>query len=273
VRAAGWWSTVVEGVRLYLLLAGTWMRSAAQYPASMLMLLVTQAVSASLDLGAILVMFAHTSRLGGFSLPEVMFLYGTSGLAISVAEITLGTVERLGEHIRQGTLDTLLVRPVSPLLQIATEDFSPRRLGKLVPTGAMLVLSLTRLDLGSRVLVVPLMVAGGIWIFCAFWVLSAAWQFAVVDGKQAAHSVIYGGGYLTQYPLSIFGRDVLRGLTWVVPLAFVNWEPALYVLGRPDPLGLPMFFRFASPLVAAVLSVLAALCWRAGLRRYRSTGS
>lgn len=267
---------MVESLRIYLLLAGTWMRSAAQYPASMLMLVATQAMVTSLDLAAILIMFAHTSRLGGFSLPEVMFLYGTAGVSFSVADIILGTAERLGEHIRRGTLDTLLLRPVSPLLQIATEDFSPRRIGKLVPTGTVLLLSLPRLDVHwtpDRILVVPLMLAGGIWIFCALWVLSATWQFAVVDGKQAANSVTYGGGYLTQYPLSIFGRDALRGLTWVIPLAFVNWEPALYVLGRPDPLGLPVFFRFASPLVAAVLSVLAALAWRTGLRRYRSTGS
>jgi ABC-2 type transport system permease protein len=267
---------VVDGVRVYLLLVGAWTRSAAQYPASMLMLLVTQAVVTSLDLIAILIMFAHTSRLGGFSLPEVMFLYGTSGMAISVADITLGTVERLGQHIRQGTLDTLLLRPVSPLLQLATEDFSPRRMGKLIPSGIVLVVALSRLDVEwtpQRVLTVPLMLAGGIGIFCGLWVLSAAWQFAVVDGQQAGNSITYGGGFLTQYPLSVFGRDALRGLTLVVPLAFVNWEPALFVLDRPDPLGLPLFFRFASPLVAAVLCVLAALAWNSGLRRYQSTGS
>jgi ABC-2 type transport system permease protein len=267
---------VVETVRVYLLLAGTWMRSAAQYPASMVMLVATQAVATCLDLAAILIIFAHTSRLGGFSLPEVMFLYGTAGVSFAIADVTLGTAERLGEHIRQGTLDTLLVRPVGPLVQITTEDFSPRRMGKLIPTVTVLVVALVHLPIAwtpVRAAVVPLMIACGAWIFGALWVLTATWQFAVVDGRQAGNSITYGGGYLTQYPLSLFGRDALRGLTWVVPLAFVNWEPALYVLGRADPLGLPVFFRFAAPLVAAILSVLAALAWRTGLRHYRSTGS
>lgn len=267
---------MVETVRIYLLLAGTWMRSAAQYPASMLMLLATQAVATSLDLVAIFIMFAHTPRLGGFALPEVMFLYGASQLCVAVADITLGTVERLGEHIRQGTLDTVLLRPVSPLVQIATEDFNPRRLGKLVPTVTVFTVALAHLDVHwtpGRVVIVPLMLAGGIVIFCALWVLSAAWQFAVVDGKWAGNTITYGGAFLTQYPLSVFGRDVLRAMTWVVPLAFVNWEPGLYVLDRPDPLGLPVAFRFASPLVAVVMSVLAALAWRVGLRHYQSTGS
>ena len=267
---------MADAVRTYVLLAGTWMRSAAQYPASMVMLMLTQAVANSLDLIAILIMFAHTPRLGGFSLAEVMFLYGTSGLSFALADLTIGTVERLGEHIQRGTLDTVLLRPVSPLVQIAAEDFNPRRLGRLIPAGIVLVVAVTRLHTHwtpVRVALVPLMVLGGLWIFWALWVLSAAWQFAVVDGKQAANSITYGGGFITQYPLSIFGRDVLRGLTWVLPLAFVNWEPGLYVLDRADPLGLPVFFRFATPLAAAALSVLAALAWRAGLRRYQSTGS
>src|SRR5262245_5549254 len=106
----------------------------------MIMLVGTQILTTSLDLAAILVMFAHTPRLGGFALPEVMFLYGTSGLAVSVADVLLGSAERLGEHIRKGTLDALLVRPVSPLVQIATEDFTVRRLGKLVPTGLVFAL-------------------------------------------------------------------------------------------------------------------------------------
>lgn len=261
---------------MYVLLAGAWLRAAAQYPASLIMLVTTQIAVASLDLAAILIVFAHTPRLGGFSLPDVMFLYGTAGIAFATADIVLGTAERVGEHIRRGTLDSLLVRPVSPLVQIATEDFSPRRLGKLVPSMIVLTLALPRVATHwtvARGVLVPLMILGGAWIFGALWVLSATWQFVVVDGRQAANSITYGGGFITQYPLAIFGRDALRGLTWVVPLAFVNWEPALYVLGRADPLGLPVVFRFASPLVAALLSVLAALAWRGGLRRYRSTGS
>jgi ABC-2 type transport system permease protein len=267
---------VVESVRLYGLLAWTWCRAAAQYPASMVMLTLTQIMATTLDLAAIFLIFAHTSRLAGFSLAEVMFFYGTAGVSFSIADILLGTAERLGQHIRQGTLDALLVRPVSPLLQIATEDFSPRRLGKLVPASTILVMSLSRIGVTwtwSRVLLLPTMIVFGTVIFAAFWVMTAAVQFVLVDGREAMNSVTYGGGFLTQYPLIIYGRDFVRGLTWMVPLAFVNWQPSLYILDRPDPMGLPVLFRFASPPVALALCLVAALAWRTGLRRYRSTGS
>src|SRR6266545_874183 len=116
---------------MYGLLAWTWLRAAAQYPVSMVLLAVGAAVVTGLDLAAIALMFARAPRIAGFTAPEVMFLYGTSGLSFALADVFLGTAERLGQHVRQGTLDAMLVRPVSPLIQIATEDFSPRRLGKL----------------------------------------------------------------------------------------------------------------------------------------------
>lgn len=65
----------------------------------------------------------------------------------------------------------------------------------------------------------------------------------------------------------------MRGVTFVLPLAFVNWLPASYVLGRPYPLDLPTWVTYLSPLAAAVCCALAGVLWRAGLRSYRSTGS
>ena len=267
---------MADGLLTYLRLAATWVRSAAQFPVSMVLLGLATALVTSLDIAAIALLFLRAPRIAGFTAPEVLFLYGTSGLAFALSDILLGTTERIGEHVRKGTLDALLVRPVSPLIQLATEDFSPRRFGKLVPIGLVLGLALPRLPVHwtpLRVAMVPAMTLTGLVIFGAFWVLTAALQFVLVESQGASKAVTYGGAFLTQYPMSIFSRDFIRGLTFVIPLAFVNWEPSLYVLGKPDPLGLPGFVRFAGPLVATLLCVLAVPAWNTGLRHYRSTGS
>src|SRR5919198_5610906 len=131
---------------MYGLLAWTWIRAAAKSPVSMAMLALATAVVTGLDLAAIALMFARAPRIAGYTAAEVMFLYGTSGLSFALADIVLGTAERLGEHVRRGTLDAMLVRPVSPLIQVATEEFSPRRFGKLVAPVAVLAIVLPRLD-------------------------------------------------------------------------------------------------------------------------------
>ncbi len=263
-------------VRMYALLAWTWVRAAARYPVSMVLLSLGTAAVGALDLAGILLMFAHAPVIAGFTGVEVVFLYGTSVLSFAIADLLLGTTERLGLHIRRGSLDAMLVRPVSPLIQVATEDFSPRRLGKLLPGAAVLAVVLPRLGApwdAGRIAMVPLMVLCGIGIFAGLWVLTASLHFALIEGHAATKSVTHGGAFLTQYPMSVFARDFVRGVTFVVPLAFVNWQPALYVLDRPDPLGLPSWLRFASPVAAVLVCAAAALAWWAGLRHYRSTGS
>ena len=78
---------------------------------------------------------------------------------------------------------------------------------------------------------------------------------------------------MTQYPMTIFPREVLKGLTFLIPVAFVNWYPCLFLLGRPDPFGLPGWFAFVSPVVAGLTLTVAGLAWTSGVRHYTSTGS
>lgn len=263
-------------VRAYLLLVRIWTRAAWQYPASLATLGLAQLVVTGLDFAAIAIVFAHVPALAGFGIAEVMFLYGTSGTAFALTELVLGNVDRLGRHIRAGTFDVMLTRPVHPLVQVAAEDFSPRRLGELLQAGAVLVAGLVAAPIAwdpGRVLFVPLMIGCGMVIYSSIFVLGTTIQFAMGDAAEFMNSFTYGGKTLNQYPLAIYGRNAVRLLTYLVPLSFVNWLPALYVLDRPDPLGLPGVLRFAAPVVAALLVVLAAAAWRAGIRHYRSTGS
>ncbi len=73
---------------------------------------------------------------------------------------------------------------------------------------------------------------------------------------EFANAFTYGGNTMTQYPMTIFPREVLKGLTFLVPVAFVNWYPCLYLLDRPDPFGMPSWFSVLSPVAAAITLLL-----------------
>ncbi|MYZ37823.1 transporter [Streptomyces sp. SID4917] len=253
-----------------------WMRSTMAYRASFAMTAFGNFAATAFDFVAILLMFTHVDALGGYSLPEVAFLYGTSATAFGLADLLLGSMDRLGRRVRDGTLDTLLLRPVPVLAQVAADRFALRRLGRVTQGLLVLVYALVALDIDwtpVRVLMLPMMVVSGAAIFSAVFVAGAAFQFWAQDAAEVQNSFTYGGTTLLQYPPTVFAKDLVRGVTFVVPLAFVNWLPALYVLGREDPLGLPDAVAFLPPVVAGVSCALAGLAWRAGLRTYRSTGS
>ncbi|GLU45820.1 ABC transporter permease [Nocardiopsis ansamitocini] len=260
----------------YFRLAWAWCRALAQYPVSLTLLTLAQLGTTTVELAALFFVFGHVDALAGFTLHEALLIYGLTGTAFCLADLLMGSTERLGEHVRKGGFDVMLVRPVSPLVQLATDGFSPRRLGKLVPGLVALVVALGVLEISwtpGRMAMVPVLVVSGAVICCSLWVIGACMQFFIAEARELSNAITYGGYALSEYPLAIYGRDIVRAVTFVVPLAFVSWQPALYLLGRPDPLGMWPWLRYASPVVAVLLCAVAALTWRVGLRHYRSTGS
>ncbi|TRV81624.1 transporter [Streptomyces sp. 130] len=267
---------LVEGVRAYGLIVSMWLRSTMAYRASFLMTAVGNFTATAFDFVTIMLMFAHVDALGGYSLQEIALLYGASGTAFGLADLLMGSMDRLGRRVRDGTLDTLLVRPVPVLAQVAADRFALRRLGRITQGVLVLGYGLVASDIDwtvARAVVLPLMLLSGAVIFGAVFVAGGAFQFVAQDASQVQNSFTYGGNTLLQYPPTIFAKDLVRGVTFVVPLAFVNWLPALYVLGRELPLGLPSWVAFLPPVVAGGGAAGAGLAWRAGLRSYRSTGS
>ncbi|MEZ5191222.1 MAG: ABC-2 family transporter protein [Nocardioides sp.] len=93
-----------------------------------------------------------------------------------------------------------------------------------------------------RVAVAVLMLLAASGIFFALFTGVSCLQFWFGDASEVANAFTYGGNTMTQYPLTIFPREVLVSLTFVFPIAFVNWYPCLYLLGRPDPFGMPGWF-------------------------------
>ncbi|EST23621.1 ABC transporter permease [Streptomyces niveus] len=276
VEEERWRSPLWEGLRAYGLIVAMWMRSTMTYRASFAMTAFGNFAVTAFDFIAILMMFSHVDRLGGYSLPEVAFLYGAAGASFGLADLAMGSTDRLGRRIRDGTLDTLLVRPAPVLAQVAADRFALRRLGRITQGLLVLGYALATVDIAwtpVKVAMIPMMILSGAVIFSAVFVAGAAFQFWAQDAAEVQNSFTYGGTTLLQYPPTVFAKDLVRGVTFVVPLAFVNWLPALYVMDRDDPLGLPDWVAFLPPLVAAGFCAVAGLAWRAGLRGYRSTGS
>lgn len=269
-------SALAWNLRAYLMLARMWIRVSMTYRTSFAVLTVGQFLISGLDFVAIAVMFANVDALGGFTLSEVAFLYGGSALCLGIADLALGNIEQLGQRIRAGTFDAMLIRPVSAYAQMCADNFALRRLGRITQGGAVFVWAVASLDIAwspARVLMIPYLLAFGSVIFIALFTLGAAVQFWTAESSELANSFTYGGSTLAQFPMTIYPTEAVKALTFIVPITFVNWYPSLFILGKDDPLGLPTAVQFSAPVAAVALTAAAAAVWGAGVRHYRSTGS
>ncbi|WP_432059736.1 ABC transporter permease [Streptomyces sp. S1] len=265
-----------DSLRTYRMVAAMWIRSTMAYRFSFALTLFNSFCVTFFDFVVILLMFGQVKGLGGFSFAEVAFLYGTAGTAFGLADLTMGSLQRMGKRVRDGSLDVFLMRPAPLLAQVAADKFALRRFGRVAQALLVLVWSLLLLDVDwtpVKVGLLPVTVVCGAVIFGAVMVIGASALFWLQDAAEVTNAFTYGGNTLLQYPPTIFAQELVRGVVYVVPLAFVSWLPALYVLGRPAPAGVPDWAAFAAPPVALVCCGVAGLAWRAGIRSYRSTGS
>jgi ABC-2 type transport system permease protein len=265
-----------ELAHIYRKLAGARIRADWQYRSTFVGYTITQGLITFLDFLQIAVIFGRVDDLAGWSVAEVAFLYGVSSVAFFLGDVFISQVERGPQRVRMGTFDALLMRPLGPLFQLCADDFAFRRVGKLVQAVVVLVFATAAVDVDwsvARLAVFVMMLVAGTVIFSSVWVIVSSFVFWIVDGQEVANGFIYGASLATQYPMQVMARWVRWLFTFVVPGAFVNFLPTLYVLDKPDPFGFPGWIRFTSPVVAVVLFVLARASWLTAVRHYRSTGS
>jgi ABC-2 type transport system permease protein len=261
---------------VYARIVASRVRSQLAYPASFALDVVAQFAGQGIELVVILVVFTQVSALGGFSLGEVLVIFGIAATAFGIADLTVGQIEELPNYIRTGELDVMLLRPLGTLPQLLSADVSLKRLGRVATGVVVLGWSLATVGIEwtpARVLLAVVAPLAGAVILSAMWVAANSISFWLVDGREVANAVTYGSNFSTSYPITIYGPWLRRAMCYAVPAAFVAYFPALALLGRPDPLGLPAFLQWSSPLVAAMAVGAAGLIWRTGVRHYQGTGS
>ena len=252
------------------------MRADWQYRTSFFLFLAAQLVASAADFGAIAVLFTRIHSLGGWSIGQVAFLYGASGIAFGLADLFISPVEYASVHIRAGSFDQFLTRPVGPLWQLCGSEFALRRIGRLLQPTVVLAIAMSRTHVDwtpARALLLPVSILAGAAIYGSIWVMTSSVSFWAVESQEFAAAFTYGGSTLTSYPVDVFGRW-LRGLvTFALPLASVAYLPGALLFGKPRPFGLPSWVGWTGPLVALVWVLLARATWRTALRHHRSTGS
>jgi ABC-2 type transport system permease protein len=260
----------------YRRLVAAQVRSQAQYRTSFLAEVAGTVLFAAIDLLGVLILFRVTRSVGGFDFRAVLLMAALASCSFALADLTVGSIERMRTYVRTGLLDAVLVRPLGALPQLLAADVAPKRVGR-VAFGIALVgvaARTARVDFTparwALLLVTPL--AGAV-LFGAIFVASATVAFWWIDSGEFASALTYGGRDFTSYPMTVYGGLFRRFFSYGMGFAFVGYYPALALLGRRDPLGLPAIAGWLGPLVALVAAGAAAMLWRFAIRHYRSTGS
>lgn len=247
------------------------LKSMMQYKTSFLLVTLGQfLVSFNLFLGMFF-MFQRFPRVQGFRYEEVLLCFSINIMSYSVAELFVRGFDCFPSMLRNSEFDRVLVRPKGIMLQVLASKLELTRVGHMLQGVIMFGYGVTHSDISwsfTKIVAVIFMLIGGIILFSALFILYAAVSFFTLEGIEFMNIVTYGAREFGTYPLGIYGKDILRFCTYLVPYALFQYYPLLYLLDRnTNP------FLIILPLLTMFFFLPSLALFHLGMRKYQSNGS
>ncbi|MCL2565557.1 MAG: ABC-2 family transporter protein [Defluviitaleaceae bacterium] len=256
---------------LYMKFFSMHLKSQMQYKTSFYFTALGQFLASFTVFLGIYFMFSIFEEVEGFAFSEVLLSFAVMLMAFSLAEMFGRGFDLFPRMLGNGQFDRALVRPRSIIFQTLAMQMDFTRLGRAAQALIVLIYAIPASGVHwspDRFFTLFLMIVCGSLIFFALFMIYAAFSFFTVEGLEFMNIFTDGGVQFGRYPFSIYGEGILRFLTFVIPLALVQYYPLLYLLGREDSL----LYMFA-PLMGTIFLLPAYGFFRFGLSQYKSTGS
>ncbi|MCQ3937265.1 MAG: hypothetical protein DPW18_09485 [Chloroflexi bacterium] len=227
---------------------------------------LTQVVFMMVNNGAYFVFwvlyFDKFEQVRGWTINDMMLLFGIAATAWGFAAYFFGHFATLGEVIANGRLDYYLSLPKPVLLHVLASRSIGSGMGDILYGIGSFLLSGYLTPAGVLRYLFGVLI--GVCIFISFLTIIQSLSFWL--GNTAALSQVALSALLTfsLYPSALFNSATKFVLLTVVPAALVGTVPAEFVRAFTWTSLLQLFAG------ALVFLVLAAVIFRAGLRRYES---
>jgi len=267
--------TVVRGIKIYTYMVGVSIRTQLQYRYAFVMNILGWAMTYAGSAISMWVLLYSFGAIKGWRFWELLFLFALAVLSWSICVIFFFHFRTLDQYIVQGTFDRFLVRPVHPFLQVISLKFDVGAFGQLLFSVVAVALAYSNLGLHWEPwqwLVLLGAVSGGTLIQGGLLVAVSAFAFWTTRSEQFFWGIMWPLKNLMNYPLAIFPRAIQLVLTFVLPFAFVNYLPALLLLGKSSE-SFGTYWGVFSILVGIVFFAICYRFWMAGLNHYKSAGS
>lgn len=242
-----------------------------QYKTSFILTAIGQFLSSFSAFLGIYFMMTRFNAVNGFTLEEVMLCFAAVLMAFSLAECFFRGFDTFSTIISNGEFDRILVRPRNEIFQVLASKMEFTRIGRLFQAVLVFCYAIPASGIHwtfDKIATLILMIVGGIGVFCGLFIIYATLCFFTTEGLEVINILTDGGREFGKYPLSVYGKGILKFFTYAVPHALFQYYPLLYLTDRSD-----SKLYMLLPLLALGFLIPCLIIWKIGVRHYRSTGS
>lgn len=263
-----------------LLLFGTFLKFRLlmnfQFPVSYWLGFIGQFIFYGATFCVIFIAVSSFGNLAGWTADEVLLLYAFELISYAIgAFFCFHPSSGLVNNIRMGAFDASLTKPMNPFLfQICNYGLDAAYLSHFTLSLGVMILALLRIGIMPtlvNITMIILFILGAAAIQGGFLVLCSVFSFKMVN-ENPMFTLFFQSKIFLKYPISIYGGILQTFLTFVLPLGFINYYPAEFLLSKNSGI-----FNFQlgviTPLVGIGVFLLAYALWMWQLKHYNSSGS
>lgn len=254
----------------YLQLLSVFYRSSVQtdmeYRADFFTRVLASLLGLVTTIGSLSIAFNYTTQIKGWSFAQVMVLLAVYYLMNGLIEMFIApNMRQIMEQVRQGTLDFVLMKPVSAQFMATFRTVNVWRVADVLVGLGLALYTIRNLSLGvgwTNALAFTVTLLAGTAVVYSFWLCLVTLTFWFIK-MENIEQIVWQAFEAGRYPIDIYPFWLRSTLTYVVPVAFIITVPAQALTGQ-----LSSTFFWLAPLIALIFVLLASAFWRFGLKHY-----
>lgn len=205
----------------------------------------------------------------GWSWEEALIVLGIFTILQGISTtILVPNLNRIVTHVQDGTLDFVLLKPLSSQFWLSTRMISPWGTPDLIFGCSIVVYEGNKLGLTVRDYLDSLLpLSFGIMSLYSIWFILGAtsiWFVKIYNVTEVLRGLLEAG----RYPMVAYPMAYRFFFTFIVPVAFLTTIPAESILGRTQ-----ISWVMGSGLLALALLIFSAKFWEFALKFYTSASS
>lgn len=263
----------MEGIRRYRqvlrLFWSTAIEAELEYRINFIIATLTSLGSLSGSLFALFLFYQGGYTFQGWSWQEALVVLGVFTLLQGFSATFLApNLNQIVRQVQLGTLDFVLLKPISSQFWLSTRTVSPWGLPNLIFGMAIIGYAGSQLGitLNAYLLALVPLLFGLLSLYSLWFMLGATsiWFVKIYNVTEVLRGLLEAG----RFPMAAYPIAYRFFFTFIVPVAFLTTIPAEVLLARSE-----LAWIAGAGLLAIGLMIVAHYFWRFALRFYTSASS
>ena len=258
-------------LKVYKKFLHTSLASELEYKTNILIDIITAILSLIGSIFLLSIFFQNNSSVGGWEFEQALIIQGIYTILNGITNTWFNpNLTEIVKHIREGTLDFVLLKPIDSQFFISFKKITPSGILEIMLGFLLLIycirinqinFNLSFLTLCFITIICSICILYSLWFFIS---TTTIWFVKTWNATEVLRSFLYIG----RFPLNSFSFSLRIFFSVVIPIAFITTIPSEVFLGLSQ-----LWKMLLEVIVASVFLFSSRKFWLFALKFYSSASS